>query len=85
MATTGASSFTAAQNTAFKLFMKTFYDVFPGGQAFGHMDTDPNNKIDPGFSVSDYVFTNFGKKNITRPTDQPLTVAQLQAYRVQTT
>ena len=85
MATTGASSFTAAQNAAFKLFMKTFYDVFPGGQAFGHMDTDPNNKIDPGFSVSDYVFTNFGKKNITRPTDQPLTVAQLQAYRVQTT
>jgi hypothetical protein len=62
------------------MFMKTFYDVFPGGQAFGHMDTDPLNKIDPGFSVTDYVLTNFNKSNVTEPTASPLTVAQLQAY-----
>ncbi len=79
-ASTGPESFTAAQHTSFKMFMKTFYDVFPGGQAFGHMDTDPLNKIDPGFSVSDYVLTNFNKRNVTEPTASPLTVAQLQAY-----
>jgi len=79
-ASTGPESFTAAQHTSFKMFMKTFYDVFPGGQAFGHMDTDPLNKIDPGFSVTDYVLTNFNKSNVTEPTASPLTVAQLQAY-----
>lgn len=77
---TGSESLTAAQNTSFRKFMKTFYDVFPGGQAFGHMDTDPLNKIDPGFSVEDYVFFNFRKGNISNPTSPPLTVAQLQAY-----
>lgn len=79
-ASTGPESFTAAQHTSFKMFMKTFYDVFPGGQAFGHMDTDPLNKIDPGFSVPDYVLTNFNKRNVTEPTAPSLTVAQLQAY-----
>ena len=78
---TGSSSFTAAQNVAFKRFMATFYKAFPGGQAFGHMDTDPSQKIDPGFSVANYVFTNFGKKNVSSATSQPLTVAELQTYR----
>ena len=78
---TGSSSFTAAQNVAFNRFMSTFYKAFPGGQAFGHMDTDPSQKIDPGFSVANYVFTNFGKKNVSSATSQPLTVAELQTYR----
>ena len=82
---TGSSSFTAAQNVAFNRFMSTFYKAFPGGQAFGHMDTDPSQKIDPGFSVANYVFTNFGKKNVSSPTSQPLTVAELQTYRASAT
>jgi len=82
---TGSSSFTAAQNVAFKRFMATFYKAFPGGQAFGHMDTDPSQKIDPGFSVANYVFTNFGKKNVSSATSQPLTVAELQTYRASAT
>ena len=73
---TGPESFTAAQNTSFKNFMKTFYDVFPGGQAFGHMDTDPLNKIDPGFSVEDYVLTNFNKRNLSTGTEPPLTMTE---------
>lgn len=82
---TGSSSFTAAQNVAFNRFMSTFYKAFPGGQAFGHMDTDPSQKIDPGFSVANYVFTNFGKKNVSSATSQPLTVAELQTYRASAT
>ena len=82
---TGSSSFTAAQNVAFNRFMATFYKAFPGGQAFGHMDTDPSQKIDPGFSVANYVFTNFGKKNVSSATSQPLTVAELQTYRASAT
>ena len=74
--TTGPESFTPAQNTSFKMFMKTFFDVFPGGQAFGHMDTDPLGKIDPGFSVEDYILTNFGKRNLTKGTEAPLTITQ---------
>ena len=80
-AQTGPESFTAAQNTSFKSFMKTFFDVFPGGQAFGHMDTDPLNKIDPGFSVEDYILTNFNKRNISQGTSQPATIREIELHR----
>ena len=80
-AQTGPESFTAAQNTSFKSFMKTFFDVFPGGQAFGHMDTDPLNKIDPGFSVEDYILTNFNKRNISQGTSQPATIRDIELHR----
>ena len=40
--------------------LKTFFKVFPGGQAFGHNDIE-NNETDPGFNVPNYVLTKFQK------------------------
>lgn len=57
------SSITPAQWDTIDGMFKTYYRVFPGGQAFGHNDIEPN-QIDPGFSVPDYVFTKFKKQNI---------------------
>lgn len=77
----GKESFTTEQNKAMNEFLATFYKVFPGGQAFGHSDTDPGNKIDPGFSVPSYVASVFNKNNITTGTSAPLTVAQISTAR----
>ena len=77
----GKESFTPEQNKAMNAFLATFYKVFPGGQAFGHSDTDPGNKIDPGFSVPNYVTSVFNKNNITTGTSAPLTVAQISTAR----
>ena len=77
----GKESFTTEQNKAMNEFLATFYKVFPGGQAFGHSDTDPGNKIDPGFSVPSYVTSVFNKNNITTGTSAPLTVAQISTAR----
>jgi len=62
-------------------FLNTFYKVFPGGQVFGHNDTDPNNKIDPGFDVSKYIRNTFNKSNVTIGTSQPLSPAQIAQAR----
>lgn len=78
---TGKESITAEQMKAFDQFMNKFYAVWPGGQAFGHNDTDPSNKIDPGFSVPSYVSQKFGKSNIITGTQSPLTPAQIAQSR----
>jgi len=57
------SSITSAQWDTIDNLFKTYYKVFPGGQAFGHNDIE-SKEIDPGFSVPDYVFTKFKKQNI---------------------
>jgi len=49
-------------NTLYQLF-RVFFQVFPGGQALGHMDVDPNME-DPGFDVRDYVYNNFNKQSL---------------------
>jgi len=77
----GAESINAAQMKALELFLGAFYIVYPGGQAFGHSDTDPRGKIDPGFSVPQYVKNKFNKTNITGGTTQPLTVAEIASAR----
>ena len=59
-----ADSLTAAQMKTFEMFVAAFYDVWPGGQAWGHNDTSDQGKIDPGFDVQEYVFNKFGKKNV---------------------
>jgi N-acetylmuramoyl-L-alanine amidase len=62
-----AESLTDAQFQTFDMFMDSFFKVFPYGQAFGHMDTDPNRKPDPGFSVPEYCKTKFNKNIFASP------------------
>ena len=60
-----SKSINSAQWKSFNTYLTAFYQVYPGGEVWGHMDTDPENKIDPGFDVQSYVFNKFGKKNIS--------------------
>ena len=56
-------------NTLYQLF-RVFFNQYPGGQALGHMDIDPNME-DPGFDVRDYVYNNFNKQSLyTDPTNE---------------
>lgn len=65
-----ARSITRSQyNSLYQLF-RAFFNQYPGGQALGHMDIDPNHE-DPGFDVRDYVFSNFNKQSLyTNPVEQ---------------
>lgn len=56
-------SITISQYNSFYHIMRTFFQQFPGGQALGHMDIDPNQE-DPGFDVRDYAFNNFNKQSL---------------------
>lgn len=60
-----AESLTAAQMKTYEMFMDLFYQVHPGGQAFGHVDVDNKGLLDPGFDVAEYVRIKFGKYNLT--------------------
>ena len=73
-----AASLTRSQINTFNHFCREFYKVFDGAQIVGHTDIDLI-EIDPGFSVIDYVETNFGKTSkFTDPTNQgPLTVSEI--------
>jgi len=55
-----SKSFTSSQWDTIDGMLKTFFKVFPGGQAFGHNDIE-NNETDPGFNVPYYVRTKFQK------------------------
>jgi N-acetylmuramoyl-L-alanine amidase len=64
-----AESITAAQFKAQKDFLRTFYNVFPGGQVLGHYQCTTSGKVDPigdrpSWNIDDYIYTNFGKKNV---------------------
>ena len=72
-----AQSITPSQMEAFNKFCAAFYAVWPGGQAYGHNDTDPQRKVDPGFNVPEYVKTKFGKNNIIAAAAGPLSPAAL--------
>ena len=61
----GPESINESQRKSLKMIFNAFYKVWPGGQAWGHNDTDPENKADPGFSIPDFVRSNFGKYNIS--------------------
>jgi N-acetyl-anhydromuramyl-L-alanine amidase AmpD len=58
------STFRPEQWNTFKAFMRAFYTVHPGGQAWGHVDIDPERRSDPNFDVPSYVKNIFGKENI---------------------
>ena len=78
----GVESINSEQVKALRRFMSTFYKVWPGGQAWGHNDTDPQRKPDPGFSVPQFVRSNFGKENASLSgTTPPLTPEEIAAQR----
>ena len=77
---TGVESFTVPQQASLFLFLRTFYRIWPGGQVFGHSQTDPN-KIDPGFSVGTYIKKEFNKENLTSGNERPLTSTQIAELR----
>ena len=68
-------SITKEQWIALDNILRSFYKVFPGGQAFGHNSIQPDEP-DPGFSVEDYVRKKFGKFNTS---SQALTPDQANA------
>lgn len=72
-----SGSINEKQFAAFDQFMKNFYKVYPGGQAFGHVDTDDKGKQDPGFDVETYVNNKFGKENLAFGFEEPLTRKQI--------
>lgn len=62
------NSCSTVQWNVFHKFMKCFYVMLPGGQAFGHSDIN-ENATDPGFDVVKYVENSFGKRNTLRNAD----------------
>ena len=74
----GKESLNDEQMKALKMFFNAFYKVWPGGQAWGHNDTDPQNKVDPGFPIPEFVRSNFGKENVSASgIDKPLSPEQI--------
>lgn len=75
-----AGSITTPQWNTLNTFLEAFYLVWPGGQVWGHNDTDPNNKIDPGIDMQEYILNKFGKRNkSSRGTLPPLSPLELNA------
>lgn len=62
------NSCSSVQWNTFHKFMKSFYVMLPGGQAFGHSDIN-DQATDPGFDVVKYVENSFGKRNTLRNAD----------------
>ena len=58
-----SKTFTNEQWNTFNMFMKAFYTVIPGGQAWGHNSIEPQKKPDPYFDVPAYISARFGKEN----------------------
>jgi hypothetical protein len=55
-----ASSLTRSQYTSLYHIFDAFYRHWPGGQALGHSEINPEMR-DPGFDVRDYVWAKFSK------------------------
>lgn len=56
-------SLTTAQMRTFKKFLEKSYAAWPGVQALGHNEIDPQ-QVDPGFNVTRYVKDTFSKESI---------------------
>lgn len=80
---TQASSITRSQFNTFYEFVKTFYDIYPGGQVLGHRDID-TEQDDPGFDVIDYCEANFGKISVYEDptTEEALSPSDIVAKQV---
>ena len=75
------TSYVNLQNNSFDAFMKTFYTVWPGGQAWGLNDLAPNQDA-PGFSVPDYTKQRFNKINIRTPIQNALSSKRLKTVMI---
>jgi N-acetylmuramoyl-L-alanine amidase len=74
-----SASLNEKQMETLEKFMRTFYLVWPGGQAWGHVDTDRKGKVDPGFDVPDFVKVKFGKQNVSSSgQERPKSAAEIQ-------
>lgn len=60
-----AESITGEQWKTLDQFLKAFYVVWPAGQVWGHNDTDPGNKVDPGIDMVQYVRNKFNRFNVS--------------------
>jgi len=76
-----AESISPQQWATLDQYLECFYKVFPGGQVFGHNDTDPGRKPDPGVDMPQYVENKFGKANVNRGTANPLSPTLLAQAR----
>lgn len=56
----GASHITRSQYNSLYQIMRAFYTQYPGGQALGQSEVDPNLN-GPGFEVRDYAYNLFNK------------------------
>ena len=56
----GASHITRSQYNSLYQIMRAFYTQYPGGQALGQSEIDPNLN-GPGFEVRDYAYNLFNK------------------------
>lgn len=73
-----SESVSSEQWNSMDQFIRAFYDVWPGGQVWGHNDTDPGNKSDPGIDIPEYVYRKFRKRNISESgTLSPLSPNQI--------
>jgi N-acetylmuramoyl-L-alanine amidase len=72
-----SASINSAQWKAFDTYLAAFYQVYPGAEVWGHKDTDPDKKIDPGFDVESYIFNKFGKKNVSPQPTRTYTIQEL--------
>jgi N-acetylmuramoyl-L-alanine amidase len=80
-----SNTFQPEQWKVFDKFMKAFYTVHPGGQAFGHFDIDPTRRSDPNFDVVAYVKSKWGKTNVQTPAEAsrngPLSISSINTAR----
>jgi N-acetylmuramoyl-L-alanine amidase len=76
-----SESISSQQWTSLDQYLECFYKVFPGGQVFGHNDTDPGRKPDPGVDIPQYVENKFGKSNVNGGTTFPLSPTLLAQAR----
>lgn len=79
----GKESITAEQMSTLWTMLNAFYKVWPGGQVWGHNDTD-TLKQDPGFDVPMYIRQNFNKENVSSSgTIPPLSSRAISVLRAQ--
>ena len=59
----GAGNITRSQYNSLYQIMRVFFTQYPGGQALGHSEVDPDQG-DPGFDVRDYAYNLFNKSSL---------------------
>ena len=76
---------TQRHQESFSKFMRTFYKVYPGGQAWAARDLIGLDQgyENPGFDVQDYVKSNFNKINTTAANEKALGAKDLKAKMIE--